>query len=59
MLCWHIVPIILILLFCRGDCRLGAMPRNKSGALMIELAVIYLSLQFSLPAALAVFPQVI
>jgi hypothetical protein len=34
------------------------VPGSKTGALMLELGVIYLSLQFSLPAALAVFPQV-
>lgn len=33
------------------------LPKNKTGYLLVELAVIYASLQAALPAALAVYPQ--
>jgi hypothetical protein len=33
------------------------MPSNPRGVMLLELSVIYLSLQAALPAALAVYPQ--
>jgi len=34
------------------------LPRSARGVMLIELSIIYLSLQMALPAALAVYPQV-
>jgi hypothetical protein len=34
------------------------MPRSKHGALLLELALIYGSMQLAMPASLAVYPQV-
>ena len=40
-------------------CRFRMMPKSKTTATLIELGLIYLSLQLALPAALAVYPPVI
>ena len=39
--------------------RFRMMPKSKTTATLIELGLIYLSLQLGLPAALAVYPPVI
>lgn len=39
--------------------RVNMLPKSAKLATLIEIGVIYLSLQGALPAALAVFPQVI
>jgi hypothetical protein len=38
--------------------RMKLLPQSSRSRLLVELSVIYLSLQLALPAALAVFPQV-
>lgn len=50
--CLLLPPVVMA-----GFKKLKVLPKGKTGALLVELGVIYLSLQFSLPAALAVFPQ--
>jgi hypothetical protein len=53
--------VIVITVVLIGVCvdKLNAVPKNKKLALFLELGIIYLALQAALPAALAVFPQVL
>jgi hypothetical protein len=37
--------------------KLNKLPKNSSALMVLELAVIYASLQGAMPAALAVYPQ--
>lgn len=56
-----LVPMACLLLppaVMNGLKKLKFAPKSRSGLLLLELGLIYTSLQLALPAALAVFPQV-
>ena len=57
----NLCVVIVITVVLIGVCvdKLNAVPKNKKLALFLELGIIYLALQAALPAALAVFPQVL